>query len=236
MVHEDFTRTHRMVGRAAAVGVSFLLIAYLVTLILGFLSLELPQDPIGDPYFSILESLIVVIAPLMVIVMVGVHAYASPEDKMFSLTALANMILLAGITCSVHFVILTVSHPIESAGFPWASLFFSFTWPSVAYTLDLLAWDIFFALSMLFAAPVFKVGRLEKTVRILMIVSGVLSLAGLIGVPLADMNIRNIGIIGYAVVSIVVFLLLGIVFGRANSVSGENEQGQVIKSEGSNER
>lgn len=221
MVHEDFTRTHRMVGRAAAAGVSFLLIAYLVTLILGFLSLTSPRDPIGDPYFSILESLIVVIAPLMVIVMVGVHAYASPEDKMYSLTALANMILMAGITSSVHFVILTVSHLIESAGFPWVSLFFSFTWPSVTYTLDILAWDIFFALSMLFAAPVFKVGRLEKTVRILMIASGVLSLAGLIGVPLADMNIRNIGIIGYAVVSIVVFLLLGIVFGRANPVPGE---------------
>lgn len=34
-----------------------------------------------------------------------------------------------------------------------------------------------------------------------MIVSGVLSLAGLLGVALADMNIRNIGIVGYAGVS-----------------------------------
>lgn len=221
MVQEGFTRTHRMAGRAAALGVSFLLIAYLITLILGFLSLASPQDPIGDPYFSILESLIVVIAPLMVVVMVAVHAYASPEAGMYSLTALAFMILMAGITSSVHFVILTVSHLIESAGFPWGSLFFSFTWPSVAYALDILAWDIFFALAMLFAAPVFTRGRLERTVRVLMIVSGVLSLAGLVGVPLADMNLRNIGIIGYAGVSIVVFLLLGVVFGRARRVPGE---------------
>lgn len=42
-----------------------------------------------------------------------------------------------------------------------------------------------------------------------MIVSGLLSLAGLIGGPLADMNVRNIGIIGYAGVFIVVFLLWG---------------------------
>jgi hypothetical protein len=54
-----------------------------------------------------------------------------------------------------------------------------------------------------------------------MIVSGVLSLAGLIGVPLADMNVRNIRIIGYAGVFIVVFLLLGMVFGRARRVPGE---------------
>ncbi len=60
------------------------------------------------------------------------------------------------------------------------------------------------ALSMLFAAPVFGTGRLEKTVRVLMIASGVLSLAGLIGVPLADMGIRNIGIQGYARVGLVV--------------------------------
>jgi hypothetical protein len=210
-----------MLGRFAAFAVFFLLIAYAVTLVLGFFSLNSPQDPIGDPYFSILELLIVVTAPLMVIVMIAVHAYASPDTRIYSLTALAFMIIMAGITCSVHFVILTVSRQIEAAGFPWRSLFFSFRWPSVVYTLDILAWDFFFALSMLFAAPVFKIGRLEKTIRLLMIVSGVLSLAGLIGVPLANMNVRNIGVLGYAGVSMVVFLLLGIVFGCTRQVSEE---------------
>jgi hypothetical protein len=51
-----------------------------------------------------------------------------------------------------------------------------------------------------------------------MIVSGILSLVGLIGVPLANMNVRNIGILGYVGVSLVVFLVLGIVFGRAQDV------------------
>lgn len=221
MLHEGFTRQHRMLGRAATFAVFSLLITYVVTLVLGFLSLKSPQDPISDPFFSILELLIIVTAPLMVIVMVAVHAYASPETKVYSFTALAFMIILAGITCSVHFVILTVSRQIESAGFPWGSLFFSFKWPSVAYTMDILAWDFFFALSMLFAAPVFKIGRLEKTIRILMIVSGILSLAGLIGVPLANMNVRNIGILGYVGVSLIVFLLLGIVFGRTQQVQEE---------------
>ncbi|HII02156.1 TPA: hypothetical protein HA351_11095 [Methanosarcinaceae archaeon] len=221
MEHEGFTRQHRSLGRAAALAVFFLLIAYLLTLVLGFLSLKSPEDPIGDPFFTILELLIVVMAPLMVIVMVAVHAYASPETRMYSHTALAFMVLMASITCSVHFVILTVSRQIEAAGLPLASLFFSFSWPSVAYTMDILAWDFFFALSMLFAAPVFRRGRLEKTVRILMVASGLLSLAGLIGVPLANMNVRNIGILGYAGVSPFVFLLMGIVFGRARQVPEE---------------
>ena len=36
-------------------------------------------------------------------------------------------------------------------------------------------------------------------VRVLLFASGALSFVGLIGVPLANMQVRNIGIIGYAV-------------------------------------
>lgn len=124
MSHEGFTRQHRMLGRTAAFAVFSLLIIYAVTLILGLLSLKSPQDPIGDPFFSILELLILLVAPLLVIVMVAVHAYAHSDTKAYSLTALIFMILMASITCSVHFVILTVSRQIAAAGFPGASLFF----------------------------------------------------------------------------------------------------------------
>jgi hypothetical protein len=226
MSHDDFTPQHRTIGRAAAWAVFFLAVVYLVPLVLGLRSLASPQDPIGDPYFSMMELLIVLMAPAMVVSMVAVHAYARPEVKVYSFTALAFMLLLAGITSSVHFVILTVSHQIEAAVFPGLPLLLSFTWPSVAYTLDILAWDVFFALAMLFAAPVFKGGRLETTVRILLIVSGDLCLAGLIGVPLANMHVwfwydvRNIGVLGYAVVAPVAFLLIGMLFGRTEQVPG----------------
>jgi hypothetical protein len=82
-------------------------------------------------------------APLMVVSMVAVHAYASQEVKTYSFTALVFMILAADISSSVHFVILTVSHQIEATGLPWVPLFLSWKWPSVAYTLDILAWDRF---------------------------------------------------------------------------------------------
>ncbi len=214
MSQKGFTLQHRTIGKVAAWGVFFLGVIYAVTTVLGFLSLKSPQDPIGEPFFTIMELLIILMTPLMIVVMVVVHAYASSDVKVYSFTALIFTILLAGITSSVHFVILTVSHQIEATASDWVSWLFSFKWPSVAYALDILAWDWFFALSMFFAASVFGVGRLEITVRNLMIVSGVLSLAGLIGVPLGDMQVRNIGIIGYGVVAPVVFLLLGMVFGR----------------------
>jgi hypothetical protein len=147
--------------------------------------------------------------------MVAVHAYARPAVKVHSLTALVFMIVLATITTSVHFVVLTVGPGLEATGLSWIPLVISFRWPPIAYALDILAWDWFFALSLLFAVPVFRGGgRLEGWVWILLLVSGILSLTGLLGVPLSDMQVRNIGVIGYAVVAPVAFLLIGIVFGR----------------------
>lgn len=154
------------------------------------------------------------LAALYLIAMVAIHAYARPEAKVYSQVALVFMTILAAITTSVHFVILTVGHQLEATGQSWVPLVISFRWPSVLYTLDILAWDWFFALSLLFASVVFTEGRLERAVRMLLIVSGVLSLVGLVGVPLSDMDIRNIGIVGYAVVSPVAFLLIGVLFGR----------------------
>lgn len=187
--------------------------AYAVILAVGLLSLRSPQEPIADPLFSILELLIVVLAPLMVVVTAVVHAWAAPGQKTFSLLALVFMSLLAGLTCSVHFVILALSQQVASAGMPPQLL--SFKWPSVAYAIDILAWDLFFGLSVLFAAPVFKGGRLRTSIRILMTVSGMLAVAGMIALPTDHLELRMIGVVGYAVVYPVAVALLAVVFYRS---------------------
>jgi hypothetical protein len=214
MANSGFTPQHRKIGPIAAGAVFLLGLLYAATTVLGLLSLESAQDPIGDPFFTLMELLTIAIAPLMVVTLVAVHSYARPEAKLYSLMALILMALMAGITSSVHFTIISVSRQLAAAGLPSVPLLFSFRWPSVAYALDILAWDWFFALSMLCAAPVFKVGRLEKTVRSLMVISGVLSLAGLVGVPLGNMQVRLVGVVGYGVVAPVAFLLLGRVLGK----------------------
>lgn len=218
MPQEGFSPQHRILGITAAWAVCVLSVVYAVVTGLGFLSLNLPTDPIGDPYFSLMELLMILMAALMVVSMVAVHAYASKDRKCYASVALIFIILMAVITSSVHFVILAVSRPLEASGMDWVSFFLSFKWPSIGYALDILAWDWFFALSMLFCAPVFRFSRLENAVRILMLVSGILSLLGLVGMPLANMQVRNIGILGYGVVAPVIFLLLGFVFGRTRPV------------------
>lgn len=215
----EFSAIARRLGIFSAVGVVILGVAYAVTLAVGFLSLKSPQQPIGDPMFSILEVLIIVMMPAMVALMVAVHAWAPSHAKALSLTAVVFMGLLAGMTCSLHFVILTLSRQATFAGQSWLPLFLSFRWPSVAYALDILAWDVFFALSMFFAAPVFGGSRLATSIRVLMISSGVLALAGLSGVVAGDMQLRNIGILGYVGVFLVVAGLLAVLFYRARPVA-----------------
>ena len=211
---EGFTPAHRVVGRIAALSVFVLGVAYAIVTALGFLSLESPGDPIGYPYVTLMELLILPLAALYLVAMVAVHGYARPGVRVYGLIALVFMTVLAAVTTAVHFVVLTVGPRLEATGLEWVPLVVSFTWPSMVYALDILAWDWFFALSLLFASFVFTEGRLERAVRVLLIASGLLSLAGLAGVPLADMGVRNVGVIGYAVVAPVAFLLIGILFGR----------------------
>jgi hypothetical protein len=136
------------------------------------------------------------------------------QVKAFGLFSLVFMGLLAGVTCSVHFLVLTLSRHPSFIGQPWTPQIFSFTWPSVVYALDILAWDVFFALSIISASLVFRGKGLAVWVRILMIISGVLSLAGLSGVAAGNMQLRNIGIVGYVGVFLMVAVLLSVFFYR----------------------
>ena len=215
-----FTATARRLGIFSATATFILIFAYAVTLVMGLMSLESPREPIGNPMFTILEVLIIIMMPAMVALMVAVHAWAPMHAKTLSLTAVVFMGLLAGLTCSVHFVILTMSRQPEFTEQSWLPLVLSFNWPSVVYALDILAWDIFFALSMLFAAPIFRGSRLAAWIRALMIASGVLALAGLSGVVAGDMQLRNIGIVGYVGVFLVVAALLAVLFHRAPPLEG----------------
>ncbi len=214
-VARTFTPSARRLGLVAAIGTVLLSVGYAVVLSAGFWSLQSPQQPIGDPWFSMMEVLIMLLMPLLVGLLVAVHAWAPAASKVFSLLALVFMSLAAGLTFSVHFVILLLSHQASIVGQPWAPLLLSFGWPSIPYALDIIAWDVFFALAVLFAAPVFAGSRLAVIVRALLVASGALALGGLAGAGMGNMQLRNIGIVGYAGVFPVAALLLAVLFKRA---------------------
>ena len=222
-----FSASARRLGILSASVSVVLSVAYTITLAVALLSLPSPQEPIGDPYLPVLEILIIVTTPLIVAMMVSVHAWASPETKVFSLMALVFMSMLAALTCSLHFVILTVSRQAVFTEQSWLPLFLGWKWPSIGYALDIVAWDVIFPLAVFSAAPVFSGNRLATSIRVLLIVSGVLAVGGLSGVVANDMQLRNIGILGYGVVFPVGTLLLAVLFYRATPASPSYDSAMV---------
>jgi hypothetical protein len=81
-----FTAGTRRLGILSAVASILLGVTYAFALVAGLLSLQSPQQPVGNPHFSILELPILMI-PIMVVDMVTVHAWTSPETKTYSLAA-----------------------------------------------------------------------------------------------------------------------------------------------------
>ncbi|HZP19562.1 MAG TPA: hypothetical protein VFB16_05080 [Bauldia sp.] len=204
-----FTRSARRLGLVSAIGAATLIALYAVTLVVGLASLASPNDAIADPMFTILEVLIIGLMPATVALIASLHAWAPEERKPHALVALVFMALVAVVTSAVHFCVLTLSRAEVFAGLPQV---FAFRWPSVVYSLDILAWDIFFPVSVLFAATAISGSRLALWTRATLVASGVLSFAGLAGVVTGDMQLRNIGIVGYVPVFFVATILLAALF------------------------
>lgn len=200
----------RWLGLSSSAAVALLGLAYGITLGLGFLSPGSADDPIGEPYFSLLEILILLTAPAMVVLMAAIHAWSPRDLHGLSVCALAFMSMAAVVTLGVHFTIL-----VSGRGQPFPG-YLSFHWPSIPYALDILAWDLLFPLALLFAAPVFGGTRLAIAIRRILVAAGILALLGLGGVILGDMRIRNLGILGYGVLFPIAAALLLVLFRRSH--------------------
>jgi hypothetical protein len=174
-------------------------VAYAVVVVAGFVSLGNLSKPLADPYLGIAEGLIIVMAPVMVMLMVAVYACAPAVAKTQALAAFGWMLAAAATTVTVHFVLLTVGRRLNASRFPGYEHVFSFTWPSVFYAIDIVAWDVFLGLSLLFAAFVFRDAR-DAWAKKGLLIAGALCLLGLIGPAVGNLAWRELGILGYAVV------------------------------------
>lgn len=150
--------------------------------------------------------------------MSAVYASAPPDRKTFALAALVFMSVFVCLTCSVHFASLTVKRQIGPRILPLLSHQLSFEeWPSLAMSLDFLAWDFFLGLSLVFAAPVFKGAGLTRRVRASMIVAGALCLVATLGPASGRLYIQFMGIAGYAFALPVACALLAMLFGQGRA-------------------
>jgi len=201
-------------GVISGSAVAALCFVYLVVLVIGLATLPSPDHPVQQPWLALLELLILAIAPAMVALAVAICCSASPERLPLALVGLVFFGMCALTTSAVHFCILVLGGHEAFSGEPWSTLVFSFRWPSLVYALDILAWDVFFPLGALCLAVAVQGAGLARRVRALLVVSGVLALAGLAGVVLGDMRVRLIGVVGYALCFPVAAAMLAMLFQR----------------------
>jgi hypothetical protein len=186
-----------VVGGFAAAGLTA---AYTLVLAVGLLTLPSPGHPIQDPWFTLMELLILGIGPAIVAFCIGLHAWVPASNRAAAAGAIVFMCMCATVTACVHFSILTLARQPSFQSPDWASAVFAFQWPSVVYALDILAWDLFFPIGAACTGLALRGLPGLRAERRLFHASAALALMGLAGVPLADMSVRNVGIVGYALV------------------------------------
>jgi hypothetical protein len=194
--------SNNALGRWSSFAVFLVGLAYLVALVIGFMTRGL-SAPIVDPLLAVMELLTLLAAPLMLVMMAAIHGRAPETLKSVGALAFAFMTLATGLTSAVHFVALTATRQLGSA---------LLVWPSAAYALELLAWDVFLGLSLVFAAFTFQIKGRQRHVRRGFLACGLLCLIGVAGPVVGNMRLQLVGVFAYGGVLPVVCLLLSRLF------------------------
>lgn len=181
--------------RWSGLAVIVLHIAYGAATIAGFLSLESAEEPMADPWFAMMEWLIILIGPPVLVLLAGLGCLGA-GGRTWSLVAVAFAAITFALSAALHAVLLVIGrdHPlVADRGL------LSFTWPSAAYAIDILAWDGFFALALLSSAMALRTVAGMASARKMFLLAGICALAGLAGPVSGIMSLRLVGIFGYAV-------------------------------------
>jgi hypothetical protein len=226
MGSSDIAPDPTFAARARKLGVAAAWTAFIVTevyaVVSGIAYASQGAAVESGPFLSIMALLVVVMGPFLVLSMVAVHAYASPRHKPYAMAALAFMIACIAITSCINFSLLLVSSQPHLFSESVRALFLPCRWPVPAFVLDNFVWDWFFGISMLLAAPVFGGDTLRNSLRLVMILSGALCVAGLAWLAVSPAQGVLIGILGWGAAGPIAFLLLAKVFGRVRARTGES--------------
>jgi hypothetical protein len=179
-------------------------IAYAIVVVIGMVSYGLERS-IGGIVLVVMEMLTLLLALVFLVMMAAIHSSAALEWKTNTLVALVFAALLAGISATVHFVQLTALRQLGTAGL---------VWPSPMYAAELLAWDVFLGLSLLFAAPSLRGNRLRQVARTTMTACGAMCLIGVLGPATGYMGLQFLAVAGYGLVLPVLCVLLALNWSR----------------------
>jgi hypothetical protein len=210
-MREIIAMTDCRVGFWSAVALAAIGAGYLLVLVVGIVR-HGSSEPIADPVLATMEILTLLAAVPLVTLMAAIQSLSPPHQRACAAAALAFATLCAGVTSVVHFVALTAARQLGAGGI---------SWPSRSYAAELLAWDVFLGLALLFAAPVLRDRDHARPAYRALQIGGSLCLFGAVGPAVGSMELQRLGVFGYAVVWPVACILLARVFARWRASPGE---------------
>jgi hypothetical protein len=168
----------RMTGYWSAILAAGFSIAYVVAQLAEWLGLlgshggpENPSTPFG---FIVLLTPSLLLGSAFLVLIVSVHAAASPDRKVWSHAAVAFATLYAVLVSLTYYVQLALVAPRLARGDTAGIEMFLFTpFDSFLYAVDILGYS-FMSVATLFAATVFTGPGLERTARRLLVANGLL--------------------------------------------------------------
>ena len=171
-------------------------IFYLATIALWLFVEATPQEPIGDPFFAVMEGLTMVSALALSGLVTAIWGFAERAHRVQGMLTLSLGALAASLTMAGHIVQLTAIRQLWRAGqLPDYRL----VWPSATLAVEYFAWDVLVGGTMIFASFALTGGPGSTPARRAMLIGGALCLLGLVGPGSGRMILQNIAVTGYAI-------------------------------------
>src|SRR5262249_38823958 len=148
-----WTTNARRIGMLSGTAIFLLSLVYVATGIAWVVG-DAGRARIGrleptEPFLTVLESIIILIAPALVRLCGAIQAYAAPEKKTSGLAAFGFALLTAGLTGAVHFVQVTAVRAGTRTSMEAFALYDPDGRLTPVLATDLLAWDFFLGFGLL---------------------------------------------------------------------------------------
>lgn len=167
---------------------------------------------------SLIPSLL--LAPTFVVLMVSLHYYASPDKKIWSHLGIAFTLIYA-VMASINYIVqLTVVRlSILNRETDGLAMFVMGNSHSIFWALA--SAYIFMNLAMLFAAPIFTGGRLERSIRWLFIANGASVVISIFGVAVdSPATYLLLSLVPWCLIFTLAMGLVAVLFRRINAADG----------------
>ena len=207
----------RRLGFWSSVVTAVLGAAYLAMLVAFFAiqGFEFPPAPVVQLTAGVITFLT---APTLVVVFVAIREEPGGGGALGTV-GLCFAVLFAAVVCINRFVQLTVVQQAPAgADTPDLARFVPYSTESVMFALEMLGWGFFIALAALFVAPLFSGGRLQLTIRVILVAFGVLSLVSVAGF-VSETPLTAVGFVAWGPLLLALAVLLAVYFSRRRQAS-----------------